>query len=286
MNGSVFRGLHTGYLCLVLALLVLPLVALVPMSFSPTATVVAWPAPWSTKWYEDVAASPDWRSALGWSLLTATFASAIATTTGYLGAMAIVRAGARGSAALQLLVLSPMMVPQVVVALSTYVLASSLGLHGHWLILAVGQSLLGLPVAAMIIAASLRGIHETVLRAGISLGGSRSQVFWRIVFPMALHGILSAAALSFMIAFDELLIALFLATPRLQTLPVRIYESVHYELNPAVAVVSVLLTALLCSTVVLNQLFWWSKARLADSEPSTQADTGVFERSDQRKRLH
>lgn len=261
-EGRGFRGIQNSYLVFVLGFLILPLVALVPMSFSPSATVVAWPAPWSAKWYHEVVGSAEWRRALGWSVLTATFASLLATTTGYFGAAAIVRAGARGSAAIQLLVLSPMMVPQVVVALSTYVLATSLGLHGHWLMLAIGQSLLGLPVAAMIIAASLRGIHETVLRAGISLGGSRSQVFWRIVFPMSLHGILSAAALSFLIAFDELLIAVFLATPSLQTLPVRIYESVHYELTPAVAVISVLLTAFLCAAVILNQLFRWGSERL------------------------
>jgi ABC-type spermidine/putrescine transport system permease subunit II len=58
-----------------------------------------------------------------------------------------------------------------------------------------------------------------------------------------------------------LLIAVFLATPSLQTLPVRIYESVHYELNPAVAVVSVLLTALLCAGVVINQLYQWTSTR-------------------------
>lgn len=254
-TGGGLRAAQTAYLCSVLALMIGPLLALLPMSFSPTATIVAWPVQWSSRWYNAVAKAPEWRNALGWSLLTATFASLIATTTGYLGAAAIVRANARGSATLQLLILSPMMVPQVVVALSTYVLATSLGLHGHWLVLAVGQSLLGLPVAAMIIAASLRGIHETVLRAGISLGGTQFQVFWRVVFPMALHGILSAAALTFLIAFDELLIAVFLATPALQTLPVRIYESVHYELSPVVAVISVLLTAAICGAVVLGQLF-------------------------------
>jgi ABC-type spermidine/putrescine transport system permease subunit II len=79
---------------------------------------------------------------------------------------------------------------------------------------------------------------------------------------MSLHGILSAAALTFLIAFDELLIAVFLATPSLQTLPVRIYESVHYELTPAIAVISVLLTALLCAGVILNQLLQWTTARL------------------------
>src|SRR6185295_14959635 len=113
------------------------------------------------------------------------------TTMGYLGATAIVRTDSRLRPTLQLLVHSPMMVPGVVVALSTYVLATSLGLSGSWTAIAIGQSLLGLPVATLIIAGSLRGINESVLRAAVSLGGRDRQIFWRVILPMALHGILS-----------------------------------------------------------------------------------------------
>jgi ABC-type spermidine/putrescine transport system permease subunit II len=233
------------------------------MSFSETSTIVAWPEPRSARWYRDVLGSPEWRGAFGWSLLTATFASLISTTVGYFGAAAIVRSRSQYHWLLQILILLPMMVPQVVVALSTYVLATSLGLHGTWVAVAVGQSVLALPVAALIIAASLRGVSETILRAAISLGGSDRQVFWRIIFPLSLHGILSAAALSFLIAFDELLIALFLATSRLQTLPVRIYQAVHYELTPAVAVVSVLLMAVLCTGLLVGQVYSWAAGQIS-----------------------
>jgi ABC-type spermidine/putrescine transport system permease subunit II len=121
------------------------------------------------------------------------------------------------------------------------------------------QSLL--PVATSIIAASLRGISDAVLRAAVSLGACRWQVFADVVLPMALHGILSAAALSFLIAFDELLVVVFLSTPSLQTLPVRVYQAVQYELTPVVAVVSVLLMACLSCGVILGELYRWVASR-------------------------
>ena len=259
----LFRSAQAIYLGLVLALLILPLVALVPMSFSPSATIVALPERFSTRWYETVFRSPEWRSAFGWSVLIAAASSVIATTMGYLAATAIVRTDSRLRPALQLLVLSPMMVPGVVVALSTYVLATSLGLSGSWTAIAIGQSLLGLPVATLIIAASLRGINESILRAAVSLGGRDNQIFWRVILPMALHGIVSAIALSFLIAFDELLIAAFLATPGLQTLPVRIYQAVHFELSPALAVISVLMIALVCAFLIVGQLYVWTTRRIS-----------------------
>jgi ABC-type spermidine/putrescine transport system permease subunit II len=114
---------------------------------------------------------------------------------------------------------------------------------------------LALPVATLILAASLRGIDPSLLRAANSLGASTWQVFCGVTLPMALHGILAAAAFSFLIAFDELLIALFLTTPSLQTLPVRLYQAVQFELTPEVAVVSVLLTLVLGSAVVVTVLY-------------------------------
>jgi ABC-type spermidine/putrescine transport system permease subunit II len=255
------RLLQGGYLAIVLTLLVLPLVALIPMSFSPTTTIVAIPDHWSLRWYSQVLTSAEWRGALGWSVLIAAAASLWATTMGYLAADAIVRTATGFRSLLQFLVLLPLMVPQVVIALATYLLAASIGLSGSWTAIAIGQSLLGMPVATLIIAASLRGISDTVLRAATSLGASRWQVFKDVVLPMALHGILSAAALSFLIAFDELLVAVFLSTPSLQTLPVRVYQAVQYELTPVVAVVSVLLLACLSCGVIFGELYRWMARR-------------------------
>ncbi len=243
------------YLAAVIAGLLLPLLSLVPMSFSPTPTITALPDSWSGRWYRQVLDSAEWRRSFLWSLLTASVASLLATVLGYLAANAMVRSLRRFRTPVQMLILSPMMVPQIVVAFSTYILFTSLGLSGSWIAITIGQSLLALPVATLILAASLRGIDPSLLRAANSLGASTWQVFRGVTLPMALHGILAAAAFSFLIAFDELQVALFLTTPSLQILPVRLYQAIQFELTPEVAVVSVLLTLVLGSAVVVTVLY-------------------------------
>ena len=71
--------------------------------------------------------------------------------------------------------------------------------------------------------------------SALSLGASRARVFLRIVLPLALPGVLSAALFAFLASFDELVISLFLAGVRTQTLPVRIWNSLHLEIEPVVA---------------------------------------------------
>lgn len=269
-TGSLLNVTQGVYLVFVLALLLIPLLALVPMSLGSSSTISAYPAQWSARWYSQVLTSAEWRSAFGWSMLTAIAASVISTTMGYFAAAAMVRSQSRLQPVLQILVMLPMMVPAVVVALATYVLANSLGLSGSWVAISIGQALLGLPVAALIIAASLRGIDETILRAALSLGGRDFQVFRLVILPMAMHGILSAAALSFLIAFDEVLIALFLTTPSLQTLPVRIFQAVQYELTPAIAVISVLLMGVICVGLIAGSLYKWAAQRIAPTSNHTQ----------------
>lgn len=255
MTGTSFRDkVLVVYAWLLLALLLLPLVALIPISLGDSPTMAAFPERLSLRWYGEVLGGTQWRQAFWWSLLTASVATLISTTIGYLGAYALVHSATRFKPVIELLLLLPLMVPTVIVAFSTYILAGWLPNESRWFVISIGQSLLGIPVATLIIAASLRSIDTTLIRAAVSLGGDRRQVVSMVTFPLALHGILSAAALSFLIAFDELLIAVFLTRPGLETLPVRIYDSVTYELTPAIAVVSVFLMALVLIAIIVGGL--------------------------------
>lgn len=238
------------YAVVILGLLVLPLVMLVPMSLNDGNTMRALPETWSLRWYEEVWFADSWRRSFFWSLAIGTIATVLATVMGYIAAETLLRISGLAKSVLEVLVLLPMMVPAVIVAFSTFLLSTWLKPDSNWWLIAIGQSLLALPVATIIIAASLRNIDCNLLRAAQSMGASRWQIFCGVKLPLALDGLIAAAALSFLIAFDELLIAVFLTRPGLETLPVRIYDSVTYELTPAVAVISVLLIVLV-STVTL-----------------------------------
>ncbi|WP_413741718.1 ABC transporter permease [Sodalis sp. RH15] len=249
---SLSRSVLSVYAYGLIILMLIPMAALVPISLGDSATMSALPEHFSLRWYREVLGGSQWRESFSWSLITAGLATLISTAIGYLGAYLLVHSTSKMKGVLEIILLMPVMVPTVIVAFSTYILSNWMPADSNWLLIAVGQALLGLPIATLIIAAGLRDIDVSIIRAAVSLGGQRHQVFLWIILPMARHGILSAAALGFLIAFDELLVAIFLTKPGLETLPVRIYDAVTYELTPAIAVVSVFLMALIALALIVG----------------------------------
>jgi ABC-type spermidine/putrescine transport system permease subunit II len=96
---------------------------------------------------------------------------------------------------------------------------------------------------------ALHAVDPNLERAALGLGASRVRVFWRIVTPIVLPGVLSAALFAFLASFDELLISLFLAGVRAQALPVRIWNSLNLQVEPTFAAVSAFLIAI--TTLIL-----------------------------------
>jgi len=101
----------------------------------------------------------------------------------------------------------------------------------------------------LILLSALHAVDPDLERAALSLGASRLRVFCRVVLPIALPGVLSAALFAFLASFDELLISLFLAGVRAQTLPVRIWNSLNLQIEPTIAAVSAFLIAI--TTLIL-----------------------------------
>ena len=98
-------------------------------------------------------------------------------------------------------------------------------------------------MVVLILLSAMQAVGLNLERAALSLGASRARVLLRVVIPIALPGILSAALFAFLASFDELIIALFLSGARAQTLPVRIWNSLHLEIEPVIAAVSAFLIA-------------------------------------------
>jgi putative spermidine/putrescine transport system permease protein len=106
-----------------------------------------------------------------------------------------------------------------------------------------------MPIVLSILLSALHAVDPNLERAALGLGASRVRVFWRVVVPIALPGLLSAALFAFLASFDELLISLFLAGVRAQTLPVRIWNSFNLQVEPTIAAASAFLIAI--TTLIL-----------------------------------
>lgn len=234
-------------------LLVSPIVIVVAISFSGDGSLAFPPRSWSWRWYQRFLGDPRWQRALWSSLTIAAGASVLGTATGFLAAYAIVRGGFRAKQAVLSLVLMPLVVPHIVTAIALYYVSARLNLVGSLVWVAAAHAMLGLPVVVLVLASALRAVDPNLERAALGMGCSPAGVVRRVVLPLAAPAVVSAALFAFLASFDELVVALFLAGVRTQTLPVRIWNSLGMEIEPTVAAASAVLVA---ATLLVLLLDW------------------------------
>ena len=239
---------------LVLLFLAAPVLIIAIISFDQSRVLSFPPQDIGLRWYERVLGDAGWRRSLWVSLQVALLTTAFATTLGFLSALALVRSGFKRKMAIYGFILTPMIVPNVIVAIAFYMAFARMGASGSLLAMAIGHSILALPLTTIILTASLQGLDERYERAALSLGASQWQTMRIITLPLALPGLVSAALFAFLTSFDELLISLFLSGIQTQTLTVRIWNSLSLEVEPTIAAVSTLLIVMTVIILAINVL--------------------------------
>ncbi len=239
---------------LVLLFLILPITIIIPISFS-SAQYLRFPPPgFSLQWYERFFGRPEWMASLWLSVQVATLATAITVVVGVLASLALVRGRFPGKAAVYGIILSPMIVPTIITAIAIYFFFARFRMIGSPIAMALGHTVVALPLVVIIVSATLQGFDRRLEQAAISLGASPLQAFWRVTLPLIAPGVVSAALFSFLTSFDELLIPLLLAGARTYTLQVRIWNSVTMQIEPTIAAVSSFLIGVALITLVASTL--------------------------------
>src|SRR5262252_10400236 len=230
----------------VLLFLIAPVIIILTVSFSG-ADYLSFPPPYlSLRWYQRFLGTPSWRQAIVVSTQVAVLTMLFATALGLLAALALVRGHFRGKGAVYAVLLSPMIVPTIITAIGLYFFFVRWKATGSILAMALGHTVLALPVVVIIIAATLQGFDVRLEQAAQSLGASRLTALRRVTLPLIAPGVVSAALFAFLTSFDELLIPLFLAGVEVQTLTVRVWNSLVLEVDPTIAAVSSFLIAVTC----------------------------------------
>jgi putative spermidine/putrescine transport system permease protein len=229
---------------LVLGFLVLPILVIVPLSFS-AGTFLTLPLPGlSLRWYEALAGSDPWLNALKNSFIVGIATTVLATGLGTLASLGLVRARFPGKALLMALLISPMIVPVVIIAAGAYFFYASLGLTGSLLGLTLAHTTLATPFVVISVTAALQGFDSSLSRAGASLGASPARVFFDVTLPLIGPGVFSGALFAFITSFDEVVVALFLTGPAQRTLPRQMFDGIRENISPMITAVATLLILL------------------------------------------
>jgi ABC-type spermidine/putrescine transport system permease subunit II len=232
------RGPVIRLAVLPLTLLVLPLAAIVPMSFTATDVIALPPQHWGLAAYRQLLAAPGWGSALLASVEVAALAAILALLAGVPAAIGVARLSRIAAGLVGALVLIPLVLPVVVLGLAAFIAFARLRLDGSLPGIALAHSLLGVPYVFLTVRAGLARLDPAIPRAAESLGAGPMLVFRRVTLPALRPAILAGGALAFGASFEEIVIALFLSGPHAITLPVKLFNALQYDLSPVILAVA------------------------------------------------
>lgn len=231
----------TGLVC---AFLLLPVLFIAALSFGSSQWLVFPPPSWTFKWYGQLFADPRWFESAFTSLIIGVLTMISAVLLGLMASFALVRGQFPGREFLRGLFLTPMVLPVIVFAVAIYALFLRVGLNGTLVGFVLAHTILAFPFAVITISNSLAAFDTAVENAAVLCGATPLEAKLRITLPAIRLGLLSAALFSFLISWDEVVVAIFMASPSLQTLPVRIWGALRQDLSPVIAAVSTLLIGL------------------------------------------
>ena len=249
MISKTTRRILSVYAVMVGIWLVAPTAIVIPISFTDKASLVFPVTGWSMRWYENFFTDPAWINSMISSFKVAAVVAVIATVIGTAAAVGLHRrSGSRSNGVIQGVLLAPMIIPGIVLAVGVYAVFLRIGLTGTFFGFVLAHTVVAVPFVVVAVGASLQSFDTQLLAASASLGANHWTTFLKVTLPSIAPGVISGVLFAFIASFDEVILALFIQSPYLRTLPIKMFTSVTRDTDPTVAAAS---TLILCITTFM-----------------------------------
>lgn len=241
---TLYRYLRNGVAYFVYAFILIPSLIVIPISFGGSGEMTFPPHVWTLELYRQLFTSSSWLAPILQSLKVAGATMVLSILIGVPASYGLVRFDFPGKKLVLLLLMSPILVPVIVISLGLYLYLSRLHLVGTTAGLVVSHVAYVTPFMMMTVMAGVKKLDPALEFATTIMGANRRTVFLKVVLPQLRPSIFAGALFAFLVSFDEVVIAWFLTGPTTTTLPVRMYSSIQWDISPVIAAVSALLTLL------------------------------------------
>jgi putative spermidine/putrescine transport system permease protein len=243
---------------LILFVMIVPIVVVVVLSFSSASYLTFPPPAFGLRWYKEYLGSRDWLAATALSIEVGVSVVVSSTILGTVAALGLARLPPTTRMLATGLILSPLVIPVIIVAIGEYYAFARYGLVGTPLGLVLAHTCLAVPFVVTSVGASLAGFDRRLEMAALGLGATPVGTFRQVTLPLILPGVMVGGLFAFITSFDELVVTLFLSGANAVTLPRRMWEDLRYALDPTIAAVSTLTIA-----VTVVPLLWmhWIRRR-------------------------
>jgi putative spermidine/putrescine transport system permease protein len=240
--------------------LVAPILAIVPLSFN-SGSFFSYPMQgFSLRWYAQALGSADWQRAFANSIGIGAAATLIATVLGTLAALGLSRAQFPFRSIVMPIIVSPMIVPIVVVAAGFYLVFAPLGLVNSYIGVVLAHAALGTPFVVITVTASLLSFDQSLLRAASGLGAPPWVAFRRVTLPLITPAVATGSVFAFATSFDEVIVILFIGGPDQRTVPRQMWSGIRDSIDPSILAVA---TLLMIFAIALFACMNWLRKRAA-----------------------
>ena len=242
------------YAAIIYALFYIPVLVMIQFSFNDAKRNYSWEG-FTTAWYGKLFSfrNHDLWEALVYSLVIAVVATVISVVIGVLGGIGLKKFQFRGKKFINLMLYVPIVVPEIVLAVSMLIIFMTIGIKLGMGTIVIGHCTFCIPYAVVTIKGRISGDNDTLQEASMDLGANRVQTFWRVTIPSIMPGIMSAAFLSFTLSIDDVIMSNMLASARQSTLPVLILSVNRTGITPDInALTTLMVLVMVFGMLVMN----------------------------------
>lgn len=260
MLGNRLLGWATvGMVALIVLFMLIPAAVIVGLSFSNEAHFHVPPDAWGLRQYRAVLASPYWLDAFGKSFQIATPTAALSVLVGVPAVYALHRTGLPARRVIQIVALSPLIMPIVAYAVALYAVYSRVHIVGTAAGLVLSHAIRALPFVVLIVGAAINRVPYDLELVAMTLGASRVRAVLDITLRLIVPAVATSFIFAFLTSFDEAVFVTFLGGPRLVTLPKAIFDSEQQSVDPLITAIATVL--MICTGLVMLLAVYWRSPR-------------------------
>jgi len=235
------------YVVLILIFLYLPLIVVAAYSFNASKSTTAWEG-FTLDWYIKLLKNKSVITSLKNSVMVSTIVTLLSVFVGTLAAIGLNNFKSKITKIASQLVYLPVLTPEIIVGIAFLQIFSMLGLKFGITTLILSHFSFCVPFVIIVVSARLNSLPSNLEESARDLGATRWQAFLHITVPELLPGIISGAALAFIMSFDDVIISFFMSGASSTTLPVKVYSMMKVGVSPEINALS---TMVLVVTLII-----------------------------------
>jgi ABC-type spermidine/putrescine transport system permease subunit I len=244
-----------AYGCTVTAVLLVPIIAIIPMGLTSSSFLSFPPPGYSLRWFAAYLGSPVWIAATVRSFGIGIATAGVTLVIAALAAFGLARSTSRATGAVFLLVMAPMTVPSIVIAAGLFYLFAQLSLVATDLGIIIGHTVTAIPIAVVILLAALKNYDWRLNQAAATLGANRRRTFEKVTVPLLKGALAAGFIFAFLHSFEELTVAMFIGGGLKTTLPKQMWDDILLQVNPTLAAASVAVLVIVTGLFLLAESF-------------------------------